>query len=109
MATYVHVCSYVNDDLNNGGKTVNIYDTYAHALDHAATGLIGGTKLFKLDPLNGSAGDAIVQAAKTNGLLVDQNGMIHFVIDADAYRTGYVYIMMNDQFGAPRKVKITAA
>lgn len=55
------------------GKVVNVYDTYANALAHGATGLIATMKA--VDPLTGEAdGDAIEQVAKTTGIEIDNNG-----------------------------------
>lgn len=105
----VHVNACIGCHLHNSGKTVNIYDTYANALAHASTGLIGVSGIFETDLLTGAAGDGITQVAKTNGLIVDQNGMIHFNVDTAVVTAGFVYAMMTDQFGPPRKITITAA
>lgn len=105
----VHVNAFIGVSLHQSGKVVNIYDTYANALAHAATGLVGVTGLFETDELTGAAGDGITQEAKVTGLTVDQNGMIHFNVDTSVVTAGFVYAMCTDQFGPPRKIAITAA
>jgi hypothetical protein len=105
----VHVNEYIGDELHCSGKTVNIYDTYANALAHASTGLVGASGLFIMAPLTGAEGAGITQVAKTHGLVVDENGMIHFVIDSAVVTAGFVYAMITDQYGPPRKITITAA
>jgi hypothetical protein len=79
------------------GKTVNVYDSYANALAHAATGL---STIQAMLPLTGAEGDAVSQTAKTAGLVADQNGMIHFFIEASTV----CYLMSAGMWGPPRKV-----
>lgn len=59
------------------GLHLNIYDTYAHALAHAATGL---STIYAVSKLDGTKGDAISQVAKSTGVPVDENGWAHFFI-----------------------------
>ena len=57
------------------GKVVNVYDTYAHALAHGATGLVATLKA--VNPLTGAvSGGAITQVAKKTGVNVDANGKL---------------------------------
>jgi hypothetical protein len=79
------------------GKTVNVYDTYANALAHAATGL---STIAAMAPLTGAEGSAVSQTAKTAGLTADQNGMVHFYIEASSV----CYLMSAGLWGPPRKV-----
>lgn len=92
---------YVGKELHTSGKPVNVYDTYAHALAHAATGL---ATVLTLNPLDGT-GAALTQVAKTTGLNVDENGMIHFLC-ADTLKK--VFLIAVGQFGPPRRVQVGA-
>jgi hypothetical protein len=80
------------------GKSVNVYDTYANALAHAATGL---STIYEMAPLTGLQSTEITQVAKTTGLTADQNGMVHFFVEAGTY-----YLMSAGLWGPPRKVII---
>lgn len=88
---------YVGKARHMSGKTVNVYDSYANALSHGATGL---STIYEVDKSDGSQGDAITQVAKTTGLTVDESGMIHFHVDDGAA----VFLMSNDQWGPPRRI-----
>lgn len=91
---------YVGRELFAQGSCVNVYDTYAHALAHASTGL---ATVNSADKLTGASSTLISQAAKTVGVAVDRDGMINFYID-DAGTD--CYLMADGIFGAPRRVKI---
>jgi hypothetical protein len=75
------VVKFVGKHFHNSGKCVNVYDTYAHALAHASTGL---STILALDKTTGGAGSAISQVAKTTGAPVDENGYVCFVVDNGA-------------------------
>lgn len=79
------------------GKTINVYSNYANALSHGATGL---STIAAMAPLDGTEGAAISQTAKTAGLTADQNGMVHFYIEASSV----CYLMSAGLWGPPRKV-----
>jgi hypothetical protein len=87
---YVGECKFME------GKSVNVYSSYANALAHAATGL---STIAAMAPLDGTEGDAISQVAKTTGLTADQNGMVHFFVNAGTY-----YLMSAGLWGPPRKI-----
>lgn len=72
---------YVGKQFHQAGQCVNVYDTYAHALAHAATGLM---TISSVDKTVGTAGTAITQAAKTVGAAVDENGFCQFIVDNGA-------------------------
>ena len=90
----------IGDKRNHEGKCINVYDTYANALAHAATGLVA---IKDVTRLTGAAGSAVTQTAKTAGLAVDQYGMIHFYVDDS---NPSVFLMSNGHFGPPRKVYV---
>ncbi len=92
----------VNRERHDEGETVNVYDTYAHALAHAATGL---STIYGMNPLDGTSSGAISQVAKTTGLKVDQFGRINFLVDTSEVS---VYLMAKGCWGAPLKVLVVA-
>jgi len=97
MSVVLHQ-QYVGPKKFMEGKTINVYDTYAHALSHAATGL---STIYEMAPLTGIQSTAITQAAKTTGLLADQNGMVHFFVESGTY-----YLMSAGLWGPPRKIVV---
>ena len=88
---------YVGKDIHNEGRIVNVYDTYAHALSHGATGL---STIYDMTLADGTEGSAISQAAETVGLTPDQNGFIHFWVA----ETTPIFLISNGMFGPPRRV-----
>ncbi len=94
------VSVYVGRERHNEGEVVNVYDSYAEALAHAATGL---STILGMNPLNGTSSGAIVQAAKVTGLTVDQFGRVNFLTDS---AQAAVYLMAKGCWGAPLKVPV---
>jgi hypothetical protein len=105
MAAYkeihLHVGDAEADTASMVGKTVNVYDTYAHALSHSSTGLIG---IFSINRLT-TRTTAVTQTAKTVGVTVDNNGVLSFAVDADSYSE--VYLMSEaGRWGGPYRLVI---
>lgn len=86
------------------GKIVNVYNSYANALAHGATGL---STVYAVDPLTGAVGAAITQTAKTAGPTIDNAGNLLFAIDDGT--TGAVYWLncVAGRFGGPMKLEVT--
>jgi hypothetical protein len=89
---------FIGDPRKHEGKTINVYDTYANALTHGATGLM--TNIENISKLLGTGTGDITQVAKTTGLLVDQFGMLHFIADNGAE----IFLMSNGHWGPPRRI-----
>ena len=84
------------------GKIVNVYDTYANALAHAATGL---QVVKEVDQLTEAVGSAITQTARTAGPTVDNNGRLNFACD-DALVE--IYLMCQaGRMGGPLRVDLS--
>jgi hypothetical protein len=98
MATKL-VQTYVGERLHQEGRVINVYDTYANAIAHAATGLVTGC--YTVDKLDSTDEDAVTQAAKVTGFEVDQNGMVHMKIPTT---TTECFLMSDGQFGPPRRI-----
>ena len=60
------------------GKIVNIYDSYANAVAHGATGL---QTVKDVNELTGVVGSAIPQTAKTAGPTINLNGKLVISLD----------------------------
>ena len=88
------------------GKVVNVYDTYAHALAFAATGL---TTVKTVNRLTGAVGAAISQTAKTAGPTVDNNGMLIIALDDKSDERVYWLNSTAGRFGGPLKVVVSNA
>lgn len=86
------------------GKIVNIYDTYAHALAHGATGL---ATVKTVDPLTGVVGAAIPQTVLTAGPEVDNNGQILISLDDGAVGAVYWAMSAMGRWGGPMKILVT--
>lgn len=85
------------------GKVVNVYDSYANALAHGATGLV---TVNEVNRLTGAVGDAITQTAKTAGPEVDLNGMLVFAADEVL---GHVWLnCAAGRFGGPLRVDLVS-
>ena len=83
------------------GKVVNVYDSYANALAHSATGLV---TVKSVNRLTGAIGTAITQTAKTAGPQIDLNGALVFACD-DAL--GHVWLACAaGRFGGPMRVDL---
>jgi hypothetical protein len=81
------------------GAVVNVYDTYANALVHGATGLL--SDLFTVDLLSGEKAVALTQTAKTAGPTVDNNGVIIFAVEE---ANTEIYLMSDTgRFGGPKR------
>ena len=80
------------------GKIVNVYDTYAHALAHGATGLM---TVKAVNILTGAIGAEIPQTAKTAGPAIDLKGGLVFGVSNGAD----IYLMSNaGLWGGPLKI-----
>ncbi len=93
--TSVPVGNYGNRAFDSG-KPWNVYDTYAHALAHGATGFI---TIYDFDHIAGTANVAsIAQVAKQVGVLPGQDGRLVFGVDngADIYIARYVNVNTGD-------------
>ena len=89
------------ENYDSAGKVVNVYDTYAHALAHAATGLV---EVKALNVLTGAAGATVAQTAKTAGPAVDSNGRLSFVYQGAEPK---LWLMSTaGRFGGPLPVDI---
>lgn len=86
------------------GKIVNIYDTYAHALAHGATGLV---TVKAVDPLTGVVGSAIPQTAKTAGPTIDNKGKLLIALDNAAVGAVYWAACVAGRMGGPMKILVT--
>jgi hypothetical protein len=84
------------------GKIVNVYDTYANALAHAATGL---ATINAVTVLTGAKGASISQAAKTVGVTIDNNGLCQFYAADGSYSELFLMSVCGRQAG-PRRVVI---
>jgi len=84
------------------GKIVNVYDTYAHALNHATTGL---ASINDVTVLTGAKGSAISQVAKTTGVTIDNNGLCQFYADSAANTEVFLMSTCGRQAG-PRRVVV---
>lgn len=84
------------------GKIVNVYDTYAHALAHGATGL---SDVSEVDALTGAVGDAITQVAKTTGVPINRVGQINMAVEE---ATAFFLMCEAGNWGAPLKCVFSA-
>ena len=84
------------------GKIVNVYDSYANALAHGATGL---SAVSEVEALTGATGDAITQVAKTTGVEINRVGSINMALEE-----GTAFYLMCDagNWGAPLKCVFSA-
>lgn len=88
------------------GKIINVYDTYAHALSHAATGLLTDVREFNL--LTFELQSPISQTAKTAGPTVNIHGVLAVAVDVDSHTE--IYLMSNaGRWGGPRRIALTTA
>jgi hypothetical protein len=84
------------------GDIINVYDTYANALAHAASGLIAD--LYTVDVVSGEKGVALPQTAKTAGPVVDNNGVVIFAVNDS---NSEVYLMSDSgRFGGPKRIVV---
>jgi hypothetical protein len=97
----VNVNDYEADGASTIGSVVNVYDTYANALAHTATGL---STINVMTVLTGAAGAAISQVAKTTGVTVDNNGQVKFYADDNGSSQEYFLMSVNGRSGGPQKV-----
>jgi hypothetical protein len=95
------VNTYEADGAGVIGDVVNVYDTYANALAHGATGL---ATIKELTVLTGAVGSTITQVAKTTGVPVDNNGQVKFFADDGGSSTPYWIISENGRAGGPQRV-----
>jgi len=86
------------------GKIVNIYDTYAHALTHGATGLV---TVLSVAPLTGVIGAAITQTAKTAGPTVDNKGKLLMALSDNLVGIVYWAACVAGRMGGPMKILVT--
>jgi hypothetical protein len=94
------------DGASSVGKIVNVYDTYANARLHGASGLIASTYLYSVNRRTGNATAPIEQTVKTVGLTIDNNGIIAFGIDDTLEE---VYLMsVAGRWGGPRRQAISS-
>ena len=85
------------------GRIINIYDTYAHALAHAATGLL--TDVREFNRLTYQIQSPITQTAKTAGPTVDIHSVLAVAIDTNVHTE--VYLMSNaGRWGGPRRIAL---
>lgn len=97
----VKVDDFEADGSSVVGKVFNVYDTYAHALAHAATGL---ASINAVTVLTGAKGAAISQVAKTTGVTVDNNGLVQFYADSALVE---VFLMsQTGRQGTPRRIVV---
>lgn len=88
------------------GKVINVYDTYAHALSHGATGLLTDVREFNL--LTYEVKKPIPQTAKTAGPTVNVHGVLAVAVDVNAHSE--IYLMSNaGRWGGPRRIALTTA
>ena len=88
------------------GKIVNVYDSYAHALAHGATGLV---TVKAVNALTGAIGSSITQTAKTAGPAVDSNGRLNIGLSDGGSSKIYFLNSTAGLFGGPLKVTVTNA
>jgi len=85
------------------GRIINVYDTYAHALAHAATGLVTDCRAF--NRLTYQVQGLIAQTAKTAGPTVDIHGVLANAVDTNAHTE--IYLMSNaGRWGGPRRIAL---
>ena len=85
------------------GRIINVYDTYAHALAHAATGLVTDCRAF--NRLTYQVQGLIAQTAKTAGPTVDIHGVLAIAVDTNAHTE--IYLMSNaGRWGGPRRIAL---
>ena len=84
------------------GKIVNIYDSYANALAHGATGL---SAVSLIEPLTGAIGAAVTQVAKTTGIEIDRSGQINMALEE---ATAFYLMCEAGNWGAPLKCVFSA-
>lgn len=89
-----------DNDKFHSGKTWNVYDSYAHAISHGATGLM---TIKDYDHITGVAGSAISQVSKQVGVVPDQNGRLNFVVD-----NGADIFVITEGYGVPIQVRAAA-
>ena len=83
-------------NFGHSGKCFNVYDTYANAIAHGATGL----KTIKdFDRLLGTATTTISQVAKQVGVTPDQVGRLTFIVD-----DGAAIHLVTEGYGVPIRV-----
>lgn len=85
------------------GKIVNVYDSYANALAHGATGL---ATVKAVDPLTGAIGNAISQTAKTAGPTVDANNKLLIALSDATNGAVYWLNSVAGRMGGPLKVVV---
>lgn len=84
------------------GKVFNVYNTYANALAHGATGL---ATIYAVAPLTGAKGAAISQTAKTAGVTADNNGLVQFYAADGSYSELFLMSQTGRQ-GTPRRIVV---
>lgn len=94
------------DAVSMVGKVINVYDTYAHALSHAATGLLADLREFNL--LTYELQGVISQTAKTAGPTVNVHSVLAIAVDVDAHTE--IYLMSDaGRWGGPRRIALSTS